>query len=139
MSAPKNLVADIYPLTPAQAGMLFHTLHAPESGVYVLQVSARLNGELDEVLFERAWQAMLDRHTILRSAFIADKRDEPFQVVYRTLKLRCEHLDWSGIDPALQESELRGLLERERVRGFDPAQPPLMRIVLIRIGAGDHR
>src|SRR6185436_10639080 len=133
MSAKKNLVEDIYPLSPAQAGMLFHALHAPESGTYVLQVSGRLEGDLDEDAFERAWQAVLDRHTILRTAFVADKRDEPFQVVYRTLKLACERLDARDLDADQREEELRNLLERERACGFDPARPPLLRIILIRV------
>ena len=139
MSAKPSLVEDIYPLTPAQEGMLFHVLHAPGSGMYLLQVSCRLEGELDEEAFAGAWQAVLDRHTILRSAFVADKRDEPFQVVYRSLKLPCERLDWRGLDPERQGAEMQALLERERARGLDPARPPLMRLALVRLGAGAWR
>ena len=49
-------VEDVYPLTPMQEGMLFHTLYAPGSGVYVEQSSFMLDGPLDVEALERAWQ-----------------------------------------------------------------------------------
>ncbi|HQA70059.1 MAG TPA: condensation domain-containing protein, partial [Aggregatilineales bacterium] len=78
-------IEDIYPLSPMQQGMLFESLLAPESGVYVELSKVTLRGSLDVDAFRRAWQAVLDRHSILRSAFIAEDIDEPLQVVYRGL------------------------------------------------------
>jgi len=37
----------IYKLSPMQQAMLFHSLYAPGSGVYVVQMSFRLTGRLD--------------------------------------------------------------------------------------------
>ena len=45
MSAQRNIQA-IYPLTPMQHGMLFHSLLEPGSGVYVEQMSCLLAGDL---------------------------------------------------------------------------------------------
>ncbi|WP_239153159.1 condensation domain-containing protein, partial [Virgisporangium aurantiacum] len=39
-------VTDLYPLTPTQQGLLFHTLYEPGSGVYVVQLALRLEGNL---------------------------------------------------------------------------------------------
>jgi hypothetical protein len=46
MSKHKRNIESIYPLSPMQQGMLFHTLYAPESGVYCEQTSCSLNGNL---------------------------------------------------------------------------------------------
>src|SRR6185437_15497168 len=40
-------IEDVYPLSPVQEGMLFHTSYAPASGVYVQQFTCRLRGTLD--------------------------------------------------------------------------------------------
>ena len=55
-------VEDIYPLSPTQRGLLFHSLYEPESPIYVISVACRLVGALDVEAFERAWQAAVERH-----------------------------------------------------------------------------
>ena len=58
-----------YSLTPLQQGMLFHSMYEPESGVYCEQLAITLSGALDLDAFVRAWQTVVDRHAILRTAF----------------------------------------------------------------------
>src|SRR6266581_2964225 len=48
-------IVDIYALAPMQQGMLFHTLYAPASGVYVEQMTCLLRGSLDVAAFREAW------------------------------------------------------------------------------------
>src|SRR5205085_9525971 len=80
-------IEDIYPLSPMQRGMLFHTLYAPQSGVYFQQVGGTLRGAFDAPTFRRAWEHMLGRHAVLRSAVIWQGLDEPMQVVLRKVQL----------------------------------------------------
>ncbi|HOG48626.1 MAG TPA: condensation domain-containing protein, partial [Anaerolineae bacterium] len=75
-------VIDMYPLSPMQQGMLFHSLYAPESGVYVEQMHCTLRGALDVQAFARAWERVIERHTILRTAFVGEGQREPVQVVH---------------------------------------------------------
>src|SRR2546430_807423 len=56
------MIADIYELSPIQAGMLFHRVFAPESTAYFDQFSCRLTGPVDAERLRHAWQAMVDRH-----------------------------------------------------------------------------
>ena len=62
-------VADIYPATPLQRGLLFHALLQRESSVYVSSLSWKIEGELDIDMFRRAWQTVIDRHDALRTVF----------------------------------------------------------------------
>ena len=74
-------IQDIYALSPMQQGMLFHSIFSPDSGTYVEQTNAELNGPLNVQAFARAWRTVVDRNTILRTAFVWEGVDEPVQVV----------------------------------------------------------
>src|SRR5918998_6003051 len=92
-----NNVEAIYPLSPMQEGMLFHTVYAPGTGIYVNQVAYTFDG-LDANAFRRAWQAALDRHAALRSAFLWEKRERPLQAVLRGVEMPWDERDWRGLD-----------------------------------------
>ena len=126
-------IEDIYPLSPVQQGMLFHSLYNPESGDYIEQMSCLLEGELDIPAFELAWQAIVRRTPALRTAFIWQDMDDPRQVVHRDAKVFIDRQDWRQLEPARQTELLESLLEEDRSAGFDFSTPPLMRFRLIRI------
>ncbi|HEX3529040.1 MAG TPA: non-ribosomal peptide synthase/polyketide synthase [Thermoanaerobaculia bacterium] len=136
--AADNSIEDLYPLSPVQQGLLFHALHAPESGAYVVQVSAGFGAAFDVAAFERSWQQMADRHPVLRTAFAWLELDEPLQAVHALLPLRWERQDWRGQPAAEQDARLAEYLRADRLRGFDLTTPPLMRLAMFRLGgAGD--
>src|SRR6185312_176316 len=76
----KNNTEAIYPLSPMQQGMLFHTLYAPQTGVYIQQLNYALTGNLDVPAFERAWLHVVERHQILRTLFVWEHLDKPKSV-----------------------------------------------------------
>ncbi|TBU87893.1 non-ribosomal peptide synthase/polyketide synthase [Phytopseudomonas dryadis] len=120
-------VEDIYPLSPMQQGMLFHTLYGQEGTDYVNQMRLDVEG-LDVERFRAAWQATLGAHDVLRTALFW-QREQPLQVVLRQVALPFEVLDWRG--RANCDEALDALAERERLRGFDLARAPLLRLVLV--------
>ena len=132
MSNKKSLIADIYPLSPMQEGMLFHTLYAPESGMYLLQTTCLLDGELDAAAFEQAWDRALERHAVLRTAFLWENLEKPVQVVYKKANLGFEVLDWRSLSSEARQEERAKLLAEDRHKGFNPARPPLLRVRLLR-------
>jgi surfactin family lipopeptide synthetase C len=134
----KRDIEDIYPLSPMQQGMLFHTLVAPETGMYFEQTTWKIRGKFDEPAFHRAWQEVVRRHAVLRSAFVWEEIQEPLQVVFRDVNFSIESLDWSGVSAHEQEARLAEFLRRDRVNGFDLAQAPLMRGTLIRLGQEEY-
>ncbi|HEY4746913.1 MAG TPA: amino acid adenylation domain-containing protein, partial [Steroidobacteraceae bacterium] len=132
-------VEDIYPLSGLQQGLLFHSLYAPQSAVYVVSVTCRLGGPLDVAAFRRAWQHVVERHAVLRTAFVGHELDRPVQVVRRRVTLPFELHDWRGVPPAEQDQRFAALLAEDRARGFDFATPPLMRLHLMRVAEAEWR
>jgi hypothetical protein len=128
----------VYPLSPLQQGMIFHSLFAPGSGVYIEQLNCRFHGELDVEAFRRACQAAVDRHSVLRTAFVGESQGELMQVVVKRVKLPFEVLDWRGLSDDDQQSRLEELQQTDRAEGFKLARAPLMRLRLIRLGVGLH-
>ena len=131
-------VQDIYPLSPMQQGMLFHSLYAPESGNYTEQMSAVISGPLNISAFREAWQRVLDRHDVLRTAFIWEDVDQPLQVVHETLPLPFEELDWSGLNGTAQDKKRTDLRHSQREEGFELTTAPLLRIKLIKMTEQKH-
>ena len=124
-------VEDIYPLSPMQQGMLFHTLYDPTSGVYFEQLSSTLSGEFDVAAFKRAWVEVMARHAVLRTAFLWEGLDKPLQVVRQKVALPWQAHDWRGV--ANQQEKLQTFLKEDRQQGFELAKAPLMRCILIRL------
>jgi amino acid adenylation domain-containing protein/non-ribosomal peptide synthase protein (TIGR01720 family) len=133
VATQKQPIEDIYPLTPAQEGMFFHALYHAESEIYFAQSSLALSDSLNVAAFKKAWQQILVRHPILRTAFVWDGVSEPLQIVYEAVKLPWEEHDWRAMTAVKREKEWQQYLEADRQQGFDLSQAPLMRMALIRM------
>lgn len=108
---------DLYELSPMQQGMLFHSLAAPESGVYVESLSCTMQGNLDISAFKRAWQKVVERHQVWRTSFYWEGLDKPLQVVNRCVSLPWQQHDWRGHSPIDQQEQLEAFIQAERKRG----------------------
>jgi amino acid adenylation domain-containing protein/non-ribosomal peptide synthase protein (TIGR01720 family) len=125
-------IVDVYPLSPLQQGLLFHSLWEPGSGVYVEQVTCRLEGALELELFRRAWQAALDAHESLRCSVAWEGVPEPLLVVGRVGVLGLHQEDWRTLPAAEIRQRLDAHLAADRRRGFDLRRGPLSRLAVLR-------
>ncbi|MCX5206934.1 amino acid adenylation domain-containing protein [Streptomyces sp. NBC_00237] len=130
-------VADVYPLTAMQSGMLFHNLMDTGRAVYLEQISFLLDGVERPELLTRAWQSAADQTPVLRTTVRWDGLPEPVQVVHHTATVPVTHLDWSALDARGQQAAQEKYLAADRERGIDFATPPLTRIAVARLG-GDR-
>lgn len=126
-------VADVYPLTPTQAGILYHTLQAPQDEIYFQQIGCRLRGSLDVDNFKSAWDEIVKRHAALRTIFLWEGVDQPLQVVREKVKIPWEVFDWRKVSIEDQSEQLAALSLSERKRGFDLTRAPILRMILIRL------
>jgi amino acid adenylation domain-containing protein len=130
----KKDIEAIYSLSPMQQGMLFHSLYAPASGMYVEQMSCVVEGGLNVPAFERAWGQVVARHSILRTAFTWKRLDKMLQVAHRQVEAPLAQYDWRDLSPAEQQAQLNDFLRKQRAQGFDLSRAPLMRLALMRTG-----
>ncbi|WP_139191243.1 amino acid adenylation domain-containing protein, partial [Rhodococcus tukisamuensis] len=133
-------LTDVWPLSPLQAGMLFHAELADESvDAYLVQVSLDLVGVVDPPRLRRAADALLDRHANLRVAFLRDPGGNAVQVVRQRVRAPWTELDLTALDDSAAESEFQRLLAQDRVRPFDMASAPLIRFMLIATAPNRYR
>ncbi|MDY6946861.1 MAG: amino acid adenylation domain-containing protein [Pseudomonadota bacterium] len=130
-------VLDIYPLSPLQQGVVFHTLYAPELAMYFSTFTCRLRGDLDVDAFKRAWRLLVERHDVLRTCIA--RPNDSVQVVVRRAELPFVLLDWSHGDHADREVNLDELSRTDRLKGVDLSTPPLMRLSLVKLSNDEHR
>src|SRR5580658_7609019 len=131
-------IEDLYPLSPMQQGLLFHTLAAPQSGLYTTQVSCSLR-DPDVSAFINSWTLAMQRHEALRTDFVWAGLEVPHQVVHSSRSLPVERLDWTTLPASERSIRFERYLEADRARGFDLGTAPLMRLVLIRMNEHEHR
>ncbi|MQY03032.1 non-ribosomal peptide synthetase [Actinomadura macrotermitis] len=137
----RSALAEVWPLSPLQEGLLFHaTFDRDAVDVYSGQHVLDLDGALDPEALRRSGQALLDRHANLRAGFrqVAGLA-QPVQVIAAKVALPWSRADVSHLaeGPALAEADR--LAAAELARGFDPAVPPLIRFLLVRLGERRHR
>ncbi len=124
-------LAEVWPATPAQSGILFHGMLADASfDPYHGQLVFRLSGEVDPERMRRAGQALLGRHATLRAAFVDRADGEVVQVVPEAVALPWQYLDLTAADPVERTETFGRFLAQDRASRFDVGAPPLFRLAL---------
>ena len=123
-------IADVWPLTPLQHGLLYHTMLGDgASASYQTQFVFRINGPVDVTRLREAAQSLLDRHPNLRVAFVSKQTGDPVQVVVEGVTVPFRHVDLTSAPMA--EERLVEILAEERESQFRPELAPLLRFSLI--------
>ncbi|MBH1938650.1 amino acid adenylation domain-containing protein [Streptomyces sp. AV19] len=118
------------PVTPLQRGLYFQAQMAGPAGHYVAQSWFAFDRRLDADALSEAMAYVIARHPVVGAGFTADGDGNPVQVLkagrrvgVRTVALATD----ADVD------ELRAL---DRATGFDPGEPPLIRLTVVRLPGG---
>ncbi|WP_433680722.1 amino acid adenylation domain-containing protein [Nocardia sp. CA-119907] len=123
---------DVWPLAPLQRGLLFHAqLAAGRTDGYSVQTVIQFGGPVDAARLERAADALVRRHQVLRTAFLSGD-DAPVQLVLTRVTVPWTYVE---ADPA----DFDRLAETELATPFAPDRPPLLRMLCVRCGVNDLR
>ncbi|MEP6491991.1 MAG: amino acid adenylation domain-containing protein [bacterium] len=121
------------PCSYGQRSLWFMHQLAPESAVYNVAMGWRLRSAVDVPAMRRAFQALVDRHEVLRTTY-EGKAGEPWQRVHSTLPVGFEARDVGLID----EHELRMVMTKDAGQPFDLENGPVLRARLFSRHATDH-
>ncbi|HET9899068.1 MAG TPA: MupA/Atu3671 family FMN-dependent luciferase-like monooxygenase [Streptosporangiaceae bacterium] len=121
------------PLSFPQRRIWFFEQVYPGTSTYHMAASWRITGPLDVAALRRCFQAISDRHAVLRTKFVLDG-DEPAAVIIGAVPIALPVIDLAGG----AETEAERLIRDELGRPFDLTRAPAMRATLLRTSADEH-
>jgi hypothetical protein len=136
---PERASGARFPLSFAQQRLwLVEQLAGPDPAL-VIPFALRLEGTLDAEALRGAFEAVIERHEVLRTGTFVDEGDgqlEPWQAVLPPPRFELPVSDLSGGD--VPEDRLRERLDAHFAAPFDLRSPPLVRAQLFRLAPAEH-
>lgn len=130
MEDAQNAAAE-YPLSYGQRSLWFVHKLAPASAAYTITYAGRISGELDVPALERAAQALVDRHPMLRTTY-TERDGQPVALVHPQWPVRITRY---SIGPG--EADLDKGIRKETDRPFDLYTGPVLRLTLLQRTPGE--
>ncbi|KAG0195808.1 hypothetical protein BGX28_000579, partial [Mortierella sp. GBA30] len=121
-------IQDIYALSPLQDGILFHHLMAKKGDPYMLYASMSFDSKTSLDSYLAIVQQIVDRHDVLRTAFLWQNLSTPAQVVWRNAPLSITELHLDPADGPVAK-QLKQMFD-PRTHRLDLTQAPLLRFVV---------
>ncbi|MEO8429883.1 MAG: amino acid adenylation domain-containing protein [Acidobacteriota bacterium] len=111
----------------------------PGNTAYVIRRAHRLEGPLRPDALRHSVEAIVARHEVLRSAFVASEQGPRVEVFPPDrVAIPFDEVDLSHLSPQEREAEAARRAGAESGRRFDLANPPLLRAILLRLASDDH-
>ncbi|WP_217712342.1 non-ribosomal peptide synthetase [Streptomyces sp. NA02950] len=132
-------VADAFPLSLLQEGMIFHRDFAAKSAVYHAIASVRLRAPFDLDVMRTVVRQLVERHPMLRTSFDMTTYSRPLQLVHSDFQTPLYFEDLCGMPEPAQEDRVTAWVDRERLRGFELHDYPLIRFMVHLRGDGDFQ
>ncbi|WP_406012655.1 amino acid adenylation domain-containing protein [Streptomyces sp. NBC_00984] len=118
------------PVTPLQRGLFFQAQMAGAAGHYVAQSWFTFERRLDTDALAEAMAYVIARHPVVGAGFTTDDDGNPVQVLKAGRRVDVRTI------AATSDAEVEALRTRDRESGFDPVEPPLVRLTVVRLPDG---
>ncbi|WP_329048685.1 amino acid adenylation domain-containing protein [Streptomyces violaceus] len=115
------------PVTPLQRGLFFQAQMAGTAGHYVAQSWFTFDRRLDTEALAEAMTYVIARHPVVGAGFSTDDDGNPVQVLKAGRRVDVRTVALST------DAEADVLRARDRDTGFDPGEPPLIRLTVVRL------
>ncbi|MFJ7196684.1 MULTISPECIES: amino acid adenylation domain-containing protein [unclassified Streptomyces] len=118
------------PVTPLQRGLFFQAQMAGAAGHYVAQSWFTFDRRLDPDALAEAMAYVIARHPVVGAGFTTDDDGNPVQVLKAGRRVGVRTI------AVTSDAEAEQLRTRDRESGFDPGEPPLIRLTVVRLPDG---
>ncbi len=135
MPIPVREEAAIIPLSYAQQRLWILEQYQPDTALYNIAASVHFEGHLDAELLRQSFTELVQRHSILRTRFIADDSGQVTQQIQVLRRWELLQLDWQALTPTTQQEHLQQLAQQEACYRFDLQQDNLLRTSLVQLNA----
>ncbi|MEU0894436.1 non-ribosomal peptide synthetase [Streptomyces massasporeus] len=115
------------PVTPLQRGLFFQAQMAGSAGHYVAQNWFTFDRRLDTAALAEAMAHVIARHPVVGAGFGTDEDGNPVQVLKAGRRVDVRTIALST------DAEVDALRARDRDTGFDPGEPPLIRLTVVHL------
>ena len=115
------------PVTPLQRGLFFQAQLAGSAGHYVAQNWFTFDRRLDTGALAEAMAHVIARHPVVGAGFGTDEDGNPVQVLKAGRRVDVRTVVLST------DAEVDALRARDRDTGFDPGEPPLIRLTVVHL------
>ncbi|WP_416985398.1 amino acid adenylation domain-containing protein [Streptomyces sp. T028] len=115
------------PVTPLQRGLFFQAQMAGSAGHYVAQSWFTFDRRLDTDALAAAMAYVIARHPVVGAGFTTDDDGNPVQVLKAGRRVDVRSVELAT------DAEVEALRARDRDTGFDPGEPPLIRLTVVRL------
>ncbi|MFD8729218.1 amino acid adenylation domain-containing protein [Streptomyces sp. NPDC059611] len=118
------------PVTPLQRGLFFQAQMAGAAGHYVAQSWFTFDRRLDTGALAEAMAYVIARHPVVGAGFTTDDDGNPVQLLKAGRRVDVRTVELTT------DAEAEALRTRDRESGFDPGEPPLIRLTVVRLPDG---
>ena len=133
-----NTAPEGYPLTALQSGMLYHEIRGIR-GVDLEQIICGTQEPIEPAAFRRALQSLTVLHPVLRTRFVWDTGDEPWQEILDGVTPAVHFLDRTALAEHERVDDFQQILLSDRLDGLSLAEAPLIRGTVVQYAATDTR
>ena len=99
-------IEDVFPMSDIEKGMIFYYLKKPDIYYYQDVVTVRYES-FDAERFRKALELMVEKHSILRTAFIID---EFAQLIFKKVPVLVWYKDISAMEKSKQQRYIKNYL-----------------------------
>ncbi|WP_416969503.1 amino acid adenylation domain-containing protein [Streptomyces sp. 4F14] len=118
------------PVTPLQRGLFFQAQLAGQAGHYVAQSWFTFERRLDADRLADAMAQVIDRHPVVGAGFTTDDDGNPVQVLKAGRRVDVRTVQLASAE------EVDAFRTADRDAGFDPGEPPLIRLTIVQLPDG---